>query len=127
MTRRLLDDGAAAAVEFALVVPFLLLILFGIVEFGRVYNAQIALSASAREAARVMAVTEDPIAAVDAAIDGAPSLSPALEPSQVAITPASCGPGVNVAVDITYPMSLLPIVGGFEIDVSGRGVMRCGG
>lgn len=45
-------DRGAAAVELALVMPLLLLIIFGIVDFGRMYNTQITLTQAAREGAR---------------------------------------------------------------------------
>jgi Flp pilus assembly protein TadG len=45
-------DRGAAAVEFALVVPVLLLIVFGIIDFGRLLNAQLQVSEAAREGAR---------------------------------------------------------------------------
>ena len=48
-------DGGAAAVEMALVLPFLLATLMGIIEFGRVlYNQQVITNA-AREGARASA------------------------------------------------------------------------
>ena len=53
-------DRGAAAVEFALVLPLLLLLVLGIFEFGRVFNIQISLSNAAREGARHMAVHDDP-------------------------------------------------------------------
>ena len=49
--RRRRDDGAAA-VELALVLPILLLLLFGIISFGIVFAQKLALSNAAREAAR---------------------------------------------------------------------------
>ena len=42
----------AAAIEFALILPILVMLVFGIFEFGRVYNAKLTLSNAAREAAR---------------------------------------------------------------------------
>lgn len=55
-------DRGAAAVEFALVVPFLLLIVFGIVNFGFVFAQQLSLSNGARQAARY-AVVDGPTCA----------------------------------------------------------------
>jgi Flp pilus assembly protein TadG len=49
------EDGAAA-VEFALVLPILLAVVFGIVEFSWTFNQQISLSNAARESARYMAI-----------------------------------------------------------------------
>lgn len=55
MVRRLAgrrDDRGAAAVEFALVVPLLLLLVFGIISFGLYFASALALSNSARQGAR---------------------------------------------------------------------------
>jgi len=50
-------DRGAAAVEFALVLPMLLLIIFGLIDFGRMLNAQITLTEAAREGARANALS----------------------------------------------------------------------
>jgi Flp pilus assembly protein TadG len=53
LLRRALDErGGAAAVEFAMTVPILLVAMLGIVEFGRVLWAQNALHFAVEEAAR---------------------------------------------------------------------------
>lgn len=49
-------DRGAAAVEFALVVPILILVLIGIVNFGFVLAQQISLNSAARQAARYAVV-----------------------------------------------------------------------
>ncbi|GAA0558360.1 hypothetical protein GCM10010172_46760 [Paractinoplanes ferrugineus] len=49
------DDGAAA-VELALVLPILLLLVFGLIDFGRVMQQQIQLTEAVREGARVGAL-----------------------------------------------------------------------
>ena len=56
MSRSRRDDRGAAMVEFAIVLPVLLLILMGIIEFGRAYNAQVSIQAAAREGARELAL-----------------------------------------------------------------------
>jgi Flp pilus assembly protein TadG len=56
--RRLADDRGAAAVEFAIVLPVLLLILFGIIEFARAWNVKQTLTDAAREGTRVAVVAE---------------------------------------------------------------------
>ncbi|WP_113719564.1 TadE/TadG family type IV pilus assembly protein [Arthrobacter dokdonensis] len=137
LTSRLGSERGAAAVEFALVVPVLLLLLFGIIEFGRVYNAQIELTGAAREGARVMAIGNDPAAARAAAKAGAPSLNPALTDAQLAVVttgtdPSSClkaAGAANVSVTVTarYPLTFLTGMFGNTVSITGKAVMQCGG
>ena len=124
---RLAGQGGAAAVELAFVLPVLLLMLFGIIEFGRAYNAQVSLTGAAREGARVMAVRNDPTTARTATIAAAPSLSPSLASSNIAISPATCQAGQTVTLTATYPLSFSTPMFGTTITLTGKGVMRCGG
>ena len=59
-TRRLSasDERGTSLVEFALVLPVLMTLIFGVVEFGLVYNDYIALRQGARDAARQAVVAE---------------------------------------------------------------------
>ena len=50
------EDTGAAAVEFALVSVLLLMMIIGIVEFGRIYSAKLAVTHAAREGARQASV-----------------------------------------------------------------------
>jgi Flp pilus assembly pilin Flp len=52
------EDGAAA-VEFALLLPLLVLLLFGIIEFGFAFSTRIQATNAAREAARLAVVGVD--------------------------------------------------------------------
>ena len=60
-----LDDGGVVAVEFALVLPILVVLLFTIVTAGSIYVDQLQLQSVARDAARAGSV--DPGAACDVA------------------------------------------------------------
>jgi Flp pilus assembly pilin Flp len=46
------DQDGAAAVEFALLLPLLVLLLFGFIQFGLAFNTRIQATNAAREAAR---------------------------------------------------------------------------
>lgn len=54
--RRRRRDRGAAAVEMALTLPVLLLLVGGIVDFGRAFNAQMTMTQAAREGARMVAL-----------------------------------------------------------------------
>jgi Flp pilus assembly protein TadG len=56
------EDGAAA-VEMALVLPILLLLVFGIIEFGFIFNRYISVTHAAREGVRQLALGVDPTTA----------------------------------------------------------------
>ncbi len=114
----------AAAVEFALVLPLLVLILFGTIEFGRAYNAKTTLTHAAREGVRVLALnTADPAATARAA-------APSLDPGSIGVTTAGgvpCTPGQQVSVTLTYPVQYsIPLFGDGTWSLSETATMRCG-
>ena len=53
------DEKGQNLVEFALVVPLLLLLVIGIAEFGRAWMTKNILTGAAREAARIAAVPDN--------------------------------------------------------------------
>ena len=58
--RPIKDDSGTALVEFALLAPLLLVILFGVLEFGRAFNYWQDTTHLANEAARYAAVNNNP-------------------------------------------------------------------
>lgn len=58
-------------VEFAIVIPMLLLILFGIVDFGRTFHIYLSMNHVGREVARAASIHED--VNVNAIVEGASS------------------------------------------------------
>ncbi|MDH3426072.1 MAG: pilus assembly protein [Acidimicrobiia bacterium] len=118
------NDRGAAAVEFALILPILVMLVFGTVEFGRAYNANVTLTHAAREGVRILAITQDAAQASTAAVAAATSLDPA----QIAVSTTACDPGQPTQVSLTYPFTYdIPLLGTNTIMLNGTGVMRCGG
>lgn len=134
-------DRGAAAVEMALVLPILLLVLFAMVDFGRAYNMKIELSQAAREGARVIALGGTGSEAQARAVlalggsTGVTSTSTSCLPagSQLNgsftvnrtftyLTPL--GPIANTALGVTS--STLPGAGDSRL-LRATGVMRCAG
>lgn len=75
--RKLLDrarERGAAAVEFALVLPVLIIILVGVIDFGMVTNAQAIVANAARDGARVASMGGDEATSCDAAVTAATTL-----------------------------------------------------
>jgi Flp pilus assembly protein TadG len=142
-------DGGAAAVEMALVLPLLLLVLFGIIDFGRGFNAQMQVTQAAREAVRVKALGQDDTAArarVTAATGGLGTPVPTTAFGTVAGTVATCVAGdttSNVSATVSYSFKFVtplgPVAGligattlpgpgvGTVKTLSSDGVMRCAG
>ena len=122
-------ERGAAAVEFALVVPLLLLLVMGIVEFGRAYNAQTTISGAAREGVRVMALRNDPAAAKAAVKSAASPIQ--LSDAQISISPTSCTSSgttpQTATVTVTYKVDFLTGLLGTGVTLTGKGVMRCNG
>lgn len=55
---KLKNENGTSAIEFALVLPVLIMLLFSIFEFGIVYNNYLAITHAAREGARLAAVKQ---------------------------------------------------------------------
>jgi Flp pilus assembly protein TadG len=125
------NERGAAAVEFALVVPLLVLLVAGIASFGRIYLLQTTISGAAREGVRAMALKNDATAARTAAKTAAGTV--ALTDAQIAVSPAtgSClstaSTTATATVTITYSATFLSKMVGTSVTLHGTGVMRCGG
>jgi Flp pilus assembly protein TadG len=127
--QRLLGERGAAVVEFALVLPVLLVLLLGIIEYSKAFNTQATLSAAAREGARTMALANDLGQARAAAQNAAGSLG--IATSAVQISPTTCtGASATTTVTVTIRFRqefVSGLLGRTGIDLTGKAAMRCGG
>jgi Flp pilus assembly protein TadG len=129
-------DRGSVAVEFALLLPVLLLLLFGIIDFGRALNAQITLTQAAREGARLASLGL-PNATV---VSNTQTAATGVSPVTVTVTsscPVGAGAGVNAVVKVTYAFSFVTPVGaiarmfvpsstvGSALTLTAQGVMPC--
>jgi Flp pilus assembly protein TadG len=99
------EDGGQAATEFALVLPFVLMLLIGIVEFGRAWNEHQVITDAARETAR-RACLGDAIGLAGAEQVADEAMARAgIDPSlaTVDITGLDQGSNTIVTVDIDLP------------------------
>jgi Flp pilus assembly protein TadG len=97
-------------VEFVLVAPVLLLILFGVIEFGITFKNSLALTDAVRAGARKAAVSRslnscDLGAAQQAVRDSAIDLKTSDVQPTVNFSPG-CSAGSSVTVSATYPYSI---------------------
>jgi Flp pilus assembly protein TadG len=112
-------DRGAVTVEFALILPILLVLLVGIIEFGQAYNTQIALQGAAREGARALALDEDVGAAVTAAAGGI---------TMTASSSGGCGGGApfaSVTTSTVFTFSI-PFINLGSKTLDATASMRCG-
>jgi Flp pilus assembly protein TadG len=119
ISRKLRGEGGAAAVEFALVVGLLFVILFGIMEFGLAFFELQNLRSSAREGARAAAIGGDRTEVSTALVQGA---SGSLPSGYSAFTPSGAGPFCTTKgseIKVTLPLSSLPpnVQSAFLIDI----------
>ncbi len=128
--------------EFAFVLPILVLFVFGIVEFGRAYSARIQLTSAVREGARAAALGAPDVAGVTR------SAAPGLTAGDITVTytptPGSTCTGASTTTTIaatttsttmptatvraSYPFRYtIPFFRSGTWTLQATGVMRCGG
>lgn len=104
------DDRAQALVEMALVLTILLLLLAGIIEFGRVFSAQLIVSHASREGARLGVINPDDTVIAARAKDAAGALD--TTKVTVTISASSRERGEQLTVQVEYPVAIImPFIG----------------
>lgn len=125
-------ERGAAAVEMAIVLPLLLLVIAGIVDFGRFFMTEIQLTNAAREGARV-AVIGQPQSSIVARVETAAPVVEDLAVTTSPLCPAGVDGDVTVTATATFDWILLdPAMSMFGASgalpqAKAEAVMRCGG
>jgi Flp pilus assembly protein TadG len=131
-TRR---DRGAAAVEMALLLPLLLLLIFGVIDFGRMLNAQITVTEAAREGARAAAIQNSQTAAENRVARVMSGATVVVQPDDTPCdgTSLSADATVRVSTTFTFVTPVGAIAGlfvspagfGGPVTLTGTGVMPC--
>ena len=94
-------------VEFALVVPLMLLVLFGIIQFGVLYNDYVTLTDATRVGARKAAVSRHEANPVGVTVAKVESSASGLDLSKLNVSVnATWQHGEDVTVTATYPYDI---------------------
>jgi len=121
------DERGQALVEFALVLPILLLLVIGIFDFGQALNYYNQESQLVGQGARAAAVDRCPDGTAIGGAGGCTSIQQqisetyangALNKNPICIDPYTPGAGNPVTVRTTYDFQLLGFIGGATIHIS---------
>jgi len=127
------SESGAVAVELAFVLPILVLLLVGIVEFSITYNRVQALHAAAREGARVASQSYATSGEIEQRVSDALDPISFANPVAIAISPSGGQPcnlrtgdpvTVSVTVDDEIDIPLWP-GGPMTVTLHGKGEFRC--
>jgi Flp pilus assembly protein TadG len=118
--RGLGSQSGQSLVEFALVLPVFIVVLFGIMEFGRLWEVTNLLTSAAREGARVAAVTEPDAARARTAAQTVLSAGN-IRGATVTVTGPNGAGEISVTVSFAYtPLtgSIIPGMSSFSLSRS---------
>jgi hypothetical protein len=127
------DERGAVAVEFAIISTLLIMLVFGIVQFGTTYSQYQVFLNAAREGARKGAVRAT-VAEIDQAVADASSGYPRSEPPSITVNggPPSDPPcnddTVGQDLRVSWPQGFsiqIPFLPDLSATVNIRGVFRC--
>lgn len=124
-------ERGASAVEFALIAPLLIVLVFGIIQFSITYNRQQGLHAAAREGARLGSLQQTTSAQITSRVTAALDGIPLDAPPTITITPNTSQPcnlrsGQTVKVEVVATTLLeIPVWGQQSLTLTGSGEFRC--
>jgi len=102
------EQKGQSLVEIALVLPVLLLMLGGLVDFGRGFRGYIVITNASREGARYACLfPHDADGILSATTEAAADLGAALEADDIEITGVGGSSGDTIRVTVTYDLSTI--------------------
>lgn len=131
-------ERGAAAVEFAIVMPLLMVLMVGIMEFGYAFFIQASVAAAARVGVRYYTINWNSTDSATrlAAIQTAINMAKSAVPDGTKVTAATafsplCAKDSETTLVVTYKYGsltgLFDSVLGSNIIITGKGSMQCGG
>jgi Flp pilus assembly protein TadG len=104
-------DSGTAAVEFAIIVPVLFMLLFGVVDLARAFGMQDRLMSAARQGARAASVQADPVGNAQAIRDlvksaATPMGGAGLTDAEISVSADPVSKRVTVNI-VNYPLSFI--------------------
>lgn len=129
------SQQGASAVEFALLLPVLVLLLFGIIQFGQVFARAQGMEAAAREGARTASIGRT-VTYADVRDAAQGTRPPFIDSGDIRVTVNGgtggkwCGSAedyvtVEVSVDPTSYALVIPLFGNLTFNYSSDGTFRC--
>ncbi|MEI7761385.1 MAG: TadE/TadG family type IV pilus assembly protein [Thermoleophilia bacterium] len=109
------DESGQGVVEFALILPILLLLLVGILEFGSIYSKVISMRQGVREAGRLGSVGNFGGSSTSCPTLGSPNTAVQNTAQLVCFVKAQAGVGNSVSAYVTFSPSY----------ASGNGLILC--
>lgn len=126
MRKLIRSERGQTLVETAIVLPVVVLILFGILDAGRIFSTWVVVTNASREGARLGAVRASEVQIRDAAVNAAAPVGVAS--GDVIVLGAQGATGTNVSVQVSKGVSMItPLIStifGATVDVTNTAVMR---
>jgi Flp pilus assembly pilin Flp len=122
------DETGAAIVEFAIILPILLLLVMGIIQFGFIFNGQITLTSAVREGARYAVVGNTDADVVKRVKDSAVALLLSTPTVTIDRYDGKDNPKESLTVEakgtVDVIMPFLDIFTGKKVELTGKSTMR---
>lgn len=120
------NEKGASAVEFALILPILIMLVFGIFWFGIAYNNYIALTHAAREGARLAAVNMDEILGIEEFENRIKESAPSVSIESITLSGQYGDIGDSVAVTVTGEVLNIeiPLAGSWPVQLTSTATLR---